>query len=117
MLVNTSEKEGWGLTVMEASACGTPTIASDVPGLRDSVLDGETGLLVPHGNQQTLVDALLRVLRNSDLRERMSRSCVDWASRFTWEAAATDIEALVEAVAEGRDCRAVPLKAWPGSGV
>ena len=45
-----SPKEGWGITVMEAAACGTPSLASDSPGLRDSVRDGETGYLVPHGD-------------------------------------------------------------------
>ena len=48
--VLTSPKEGWGIANLEAAACGTPTIASDAPGLRDSVLDGRTGLLVPHGD-------------------------------------------------------------------
>ncbi|MEZ4455982.1 MAG: glycosyltransferase [Gemmatimonadales bacterium] len=42
-----SPKEGWGITVMEAAACGTPSIASDSPGLRDSVVAGKTGWLVP----------------------------------------------------------------------
>ena len=47
--VLTSSKEGWGISVLEAAACGTATIASDVPGLRDSVVHGRTGWLVPHG--------------------------------------------------------------------
>ena len=45
-----SPKEGWGITVVEAAACGTPSLASDSPGLRDSVRHGETGFLVPHGD-------------------------------------------------------------------
>ena len=45
-----SPKEGWGITVIEAAACGTPSLASDSPGLRDSVCHGETGFLVPHGD-------------------------------------------------------------------
>src|SRR5207253_1638211 len=53
-----SEKEGWGLTVVEAAACGTPAVVSDVPGLRDAVRDGETGLLVPPGDAAALARAL-----------------------------------------------------------
>ncbi len=45
-----SAKEGWGITNVEAAACGTPSLASDSPGLRDSVRHGETGFLVPHGS-------------------------------------------------------------------
>ncbi len=52
--VATSSKEGWGLTVTEANACGTPAIASDVPGLRDAVQDGKTGLLYRYGDVDDL---------------------------------------------------------------
>src|SRR5262249_22119413 len=48
-LVQPSPKEGWGLTVIEAGACGTAVVASDAPGLRDSVRRDDTGLLVPYG--------------------------------------------------------------------
>ena len=47
--VNTSEKEGWGMTVIEGNACGAPSVSSNVHGLRDAVRDGETGLLFPCG--------------------------------------------------------------------
>ena len=50
MLVQPSPKEGWGLTVVEAGACGTAVVAADSPGLRDSVRRDETGLLVPYGD-------------------------------------------------------------------
>ena len=49
-----SVKEGWGISNVEASACGTPTIAADSPGLRESVIQEETGLLVPYGDHQAL---------------------------------------------------------------
>ena len=50
VFLNPSPKEGWGLTVIEANQCGLPVVASDRPGLRDSVQDGETGALVPYGD-------------------------------------------------------------------
>jgi glycosyltransferase involved in cell wall biosynthesis len=83
--VQPSPKEGWGLTVVEASACGTAVVASDAPGLRDSCRDGETGLLFPPEDEERLADALTRVLSDTSLRERLARGGIEWARRFRWE--------------------------------
>jgi glycosyltransferase involved in cell wall biosynthesis len=80
-----SPKEGWGLTVVEAGACGTAVVASDAPGLRDSVRRDETGLLVPFGDDAALADALIRVLTDEPLRGRLARAGVEWAARFRWD--------------------------------
>jgi glycosyltransferase involved in cell wall biosynthesis len=101
VLANPSEKEGWGLTVLEGAACGTPTVASNVPGLRDSVLDGKTGLLVPHGDVPALARALSSVLRDAVLRERLSAEAVAWAARFQWDASTEDMETLLVDIASG----------------
>lgn len=84
-LVQPSPKEGWGLTVVEASACGTPVVASDAPGLRDSVRRDETGLLVPFGDTEGLSEALVRVFTDAALRARLGRAGVEWAARFRWD--------------------------------
>jgi len=60
--INTSAKEGWGLTVIEANACGTPTVSSNVQGLRDAVVDGETGLLYEYGNREQLAEKILFIV-------------------------------------------------------
>ena len=83
--VQPSPKEGWGLTVVEAAACGTPAVATDAPGLRDSVRRDETGLLVPFADDAAMADALVRVLTDVPLRERLSRAAVAWAARFRWD--------------------------------
>ncbi len=57
-----SPKEGWGLTVIEANACGVPVVASRSPGLIESVREGETGILAPHGDEAALADGLIRLL-------------------------------------------------------
>jgi len=62
--VTASSREGWGLTVTEANACGTPAIAYNVPGLRDSVVNGTTGLLVEGWNVKALADSIIRVLQD-----------------------------------------------------
>jgi glycosyltransferase involved in cell wall biosynthesis len=80
-----SPKEGWGLTVIEANACGVPVVASRSPGLVESVKDGETGILVPHGDPAALAGALVRLLTDRSLRLRMAEAAVRWARTFDWE--------------------------------
>jgi len=84
-LVQPSPKEGWGLTVIEAGACGTAVVASDAPGLRDSVRRDETGLLVPYGDVGALTNALIRILTDAPLRERLAAAGITWAAKFQWE--------------------------------
>jgi len=102
-LVNTSEKEGWGLTVMEGNACGTITVASDVPGLRDSVRDRVTGLLVEHGNLVALTTALTEVLTDRALREELGRAALQWASQFTWDTVTEEIRTVIDSVLADAD--------------
>lgn len=101
VLANTSEKEGWGLTVLEGAACATPTVASNVPGLRDSVCDAETGVLVPHGDVPALIDALQGLLADEARREAMAAKARAWALRFRWETGAADMERVLEAAIRG----------------
>lgn len=95
-VVNTSEKEGWGMTMIEGNACGAPSVASDVPGLRDSVRDGQTGLLVPHGDAEALATALLRILDDKHLSRSFAEEGLNWAKRFSWDAVAEDVIQLIE---------------------
>lgn len=91
-----SVKEGWGLTVLEANACRTPVIASSVPGLKEAVLDGETGLLYPYGDRAALAAAMLRMLADEDLRERYAEESLKRSSTFTWERASQETYAFLE---------------------
>ena len=96
VLVQPSPKEGWGLTVVEAGACGTAVVAADSPGLRDSVRDGETGLLVPFGDDARMAEALIRVLTDARRRERLAAAGIAWAARFTWsDCAKRSLEVLL----------------------
>jgi glycosyltransferase involved in cell wall biosynthesis len=100
--VATSAKEGWGLTVTEANACGTPVIASDVPGLRDAVRNNETGILYPYGDIDRLSNTILDLLRDTQLRERLTKNAIRWANTFTWDAAADQtLELLQRRIKEG----------------
>lgn len=84
----TSPKEGWGITNLEAAACATPTVASDSPGLRDSVRDGETGFLVPHGDVVQLANRLGQLIQDERLRTELGQRALEFASGLTWERAA-----------------------------
>lgn len=92
--INPSVKEGWGITNIEANACGTPVISADVPGLRDSVSNGVSGLLYPYGEIGQLADLILRVLREDEFRLRLSNGAIHWASSFTWDRSAQEMLAL-----------------------
>jgi glycosyltransferase involved in cell wall biosynthesis len=96
-----SPKEGWGITNLEAAACATPTVASDSPGLRDSVVHGETGLLVPHGDIAQLAAALRRVLEDDALRRHLSAGARRFALGFSWDRSADLTEAHLTDVLRG----------------
>ncbi len=83
-----SVKEGWGISNVEASACGTPTIAADSPGLRESVVQEETGLLVPYGDQEALAAAMIRVAGDVAFRERLGLGGRNFALGLSWDRAA-----------------------------
>ncbi|MAG37577.1 MAG: glycosyl transferase family 1 [Dehalococcoidia bacterium] len=103
LLAQPSSKEGWGLTVLEANACGTPAVASAVPGLRESVRDGVTGLLAPSGDVGAWVGQLRRLLTDRTLHARLAAAGRPWAEQFSWEAAAAAMTTLCrDTVAESR---------------
>ena len=98
IVVNTSAKEGWGLTVTEANACGVPAVASDVPGLRDAVIDGETGLLYEYGNIEQLAEKILLLLRDEHLRSRLKNGALEYAQSLTWDKSAIIMFDVIEHV-------------------
>jgi glycosyltransferase involved in cell wall biosynthesis len=87
-----SEREGFGLTVIEANAVGTPNVASDAPGLRDTVRDGETGFLVPVGDATALAARVATLLTDDAIAERMSQAALAWSRRFDWDTSAEAME-------------------------
>jgi glycosyltransferase involved in cell wall biosynthesis len=85
LTASTSRGEGWGLAVMEAAAAGIPAVAFDVAGLRDAVIDGETGWLVqPDELAARLVEALTAV-SDPQRAATMASDCRTWAGRHTWQ--------------------------------
>ena len=85
-----SIREGFGLVVVEANACGTPTIATNVPGLRETVRDQETGILVSR-RADAIADAIIQILSDEDLRGRLSKKALEWSMQFDWDRTANKI--------------------------
>lgn len=83
--VNTSMKEGWGITNIEANACGTPVISANVPGLKDSVKDGFSGMLYEYGNIQELAEKIVILLKNDEIAEKLNHGAIEWAKSFSWQ--------------------------------
>ncbi len=87
-LLYTSPKEGWGLSSLEAQAAGAPVVASDSPGLCETLIPGRTGFLVPHGDVDALAARMRTLAANPALVERMGAEGRAHAARFTWDSAA-----------------------------
>jgi glycosyltransferase involved in cell wall biosynthesis len=96
VIVNPSPKEGWGLTVIEANACHKLVVAADSPGLRDSVVNGKTGVLYEYGNLPDLAAAVVDLLLNDDKRRQLQVNAGAWAEKWNWDASAKIAMDLIE---------------------
>ena len=101
-LVFASPKEGWGITNLEAAACGTPVVASNSPGIRESVRHGETGFLVSHGDVPGMAAAMDRLAGSLELVEQLGQQARRFAETFTWERAAEHTERHLERLSGGQ---------------
>jgi glycosyltransferase involved in cell wall biosynthesis len=96
VLLMTSVREGWGLVVTEANACGTPAIVYDVPGLRDSVRAEVTGLVVPP-QPASLSAAMIRMMNDRELYGRLVAQGRRWSATFTFDEAAKRVAQVLDA--------------------
>ncbi len=103
MMIQPSMIEGWGITVIEANASGTPVIASNVNGLKDSVRHMKTGILVEVGNIDEFVAAIALLLKDKNLRNTLSKDAYVWAQNFSWNKSFENIYKLVDISV--RSCR------------
>lgn len=97
LVVNTSAKEGWGITNIEANAVGTPVVSADVPGLRDSINNGQSGLLYQYGNIEDLQSKIEIALTDEELKNKLRVGATKWASTFSWD---TSAEKMIELIKE-----------------
>ncbi len=96
---STERAEAFGIVALEAAASGIPCVASDLPGVRGVVLNGETGLLVPPGNAEELRKAMLLLLEQVDLRHRLGESARRRAeAEFAWDPLMSTLENIYRSV-------------------
>jgi glycosyltransferase involved in cell wall biosynthesis len=99
VLVNPSIREGFGLNVLEANALGTPCVAYDVAGLRNSIINGRTGLLLKeNGNSEKLAEAIIKILEDDMLRRMLSVNALEYSKSFSWDRTAQEFEEILEKV-------------------
>jgi glycosyltransferase involved in cell wall biosynthesis len=98
--VQTSLKEGWGLSVIEANACGCPVVANDTTGLCDSVVDGETGLLYRYDDVADAAAKVRRVLMDESLCEQLMAAGLKRAGEFGWDRNSEEMLALLQRTVE-----------------
>ncbi len=96
LVLQPSMVEGWGITVIEANACGTPVIASDVNGLRDSVLHNKTGILVPVGDVMQFSKECVKILEDKNKLKIMSQEAYSWSRNFDWDISRQKFEKVIE---------------------
>jgi len=103
LIIVTSIKEGWGLIATEAAAYGVPAIAYNVDGLRDSIIDGQTGLLAPSGEIKSLSRAIHVALNDKSNLERMGRMALENSRQYTFENSYADFTEVINKVMENNE--------------
>jgi D-inositol-3-phosphate glycosyltransferase len=96
VLVMPSHYESFGMVALEAMACGTPVIASEVGGLAYLVRDGETGFTIPDQEPDELCDKITWLLNDRELHDTMSARAVEYAQDYAWEKIAKQIVEVYE---------------------
>jgi glycosyltransferase involved in cell wall biosynthesis len=96
VLVSTSMKEGFGISLLEGASCGVPAVAYDAPGLSEVVADGVTGLLVPEGDIDRLGGALAEVLTDDENRANLGKNAHLYSKGFDWDDSAKRFRGVIE---------------------
>jgi glycosyltransferase involved in cell wall biosynthesis len=92
LILVASRKEGWGLIVTEAASQGTPAIVYDVDGLRDSVIDGKTGVLCPSGDWRAMGEAINHVLSDPATYDQMRHLAWETSKQYTFDTSYADFK-------------------------
>ncbi len=105
--VHTSVTEGWGLSILEASAAGTPTVAYNVPGVRDAIEDQMNGIKVRDGDRKALSNAAFSILSNP---KRWWSTPIEVAKKYEWDKTVELWETLIQEIADGHHNKSIILK-------
>ena len=105
-----SMREGWGITIMEAASCGTPTLGFNVMGVRDSVRNGVTGILC--NSEEIFTKSLVGLIEDKNLRKKLGENALKWETLFTWKNTADIFEDLIEKSFEKKKLLSERLYPW-----
>jgi len=97
-IILSSIREGYGLSVIEANSFGTPAIGWNVPGLRDSIIDKNTGLLASFPHADDLTRQIYNIMTDDSAWNSMSEKAWRWANRHSWGQSARDFGETIELV-------------------
>jgi glycosyltransferase involved in cell wall biosynthesis len=96
ILIVPSVQEGWGLTVHEAGARGTPSIVYNVEGLRDVVKDGKSGIICQENDYKNLAFNVISLLSDNNKYARLQKGAIEEREKFTWENTVNEFLTLIE---------------------
>ena len=102
LLIHPSQREGWGMVVIEANAMGTPVVGYDVPGLRDSIQDGETGVLTKKNDPTHLAQEVVRLLKDQKKYHRLRKKAWERSKKFRWARVTKESLQLIERIGGGK---------------
>ncbi|MEK7502696.1 MAG: glycosyltransferase family 4 protein [Patescibacteria group bacterium] len=103
LLLHASVKEGWGLVVIEAASQGTPSVVYNVSGLKDSVINGETGIVIAKNTPSEMGERAIELLNSKEKYVRFQKNGLEWAKSLTWEKATKQSEALLNEVLRSKN--------------
>jgi len=112
VVVMPSHYESFGMVALEAMACGTPVLASQVGGLAFLVQDGVTGYHVPDGDDEALCERLSALLGNAALRRTLGRKAVEYAQTYAWDKIAVQVLGVYRDVIRTK-ARSTALQQFP----
>ena len=96
IFVNPSSMEGWGVTVIEANAVGTPALAFNVPGLKEAIRHNETGYLAK--DEKEMIRNIILLIKNEKLRKKLGENAKKWSKKFSWDATADKTLKLIKQI-------------------
>lgn len=98
IFISNSFTEGMALTPMEAMACGCAVICTDIPGHQEYAFDGDTALLVPAGEAETMAQAIIQLIENNQLRTKIAQQGNLFVQRFSWNVAVEKMNHLIKSL-------------------
>lgn len=105
-------REGWGLVITEANSCGTPAIAYNIVGHKDSIRHSETGLLV-QPTPQALARAAIRLAQDAGLCNRLSCNALEWSRQFSWDKTASEFMDIIDSSRTSETSEALQKDSYP----